>query len=61
MDAERNDSRNHHDDLSALEPQGGSIAMLVSSPSKYSSLIVSDPIYQSGIVRFSVTSRRRYS
>lgn len=61
MNAERNHERNHHDDLSAVQSHGGSIEMLASGPSKRSNLNVSDPICQSGILRFSVSSPRRSS
>jgi hypothetical protein len=61
MHAERSHDRNHRDDLSALQPQGGSVALVGTGPSKLSNSIVSDPIFQDGIYRFSVTSQRRYA
>lgn len=61
MDAERTRQRNHHDDLFALQTHGGSVAPVASGPSKLSNSTVSDPIYQDGIYRFSVTSQRRFA
>lgn len=58
MNTERNHDRNHHDDLSSFQTHS-SIALVTSGPSKFSNAIVSDPICQDGIFRFSVTSQRR--
>lgn len=60
MNAERTYDRNHNDDLSAF-PANGSIVLVASGPSKVSNPIISDPIYENGIFRFSVTSQRRYA
>lgn len=60
MNAERNHDWNHHDDLSALQSHGG-IAQLTRGSSKLSNAVVSDPICQNGVIRFSVTSPRRYT
>lgn len=60
MNTERNYDRNKQDDLSSSQALR-SIASVTSGPSKLSKAIVSDPIYQDGIVRFSVSSQRRYA
>jgi hypothetical protein len=61
MNVERSDDRSQNDDLCATEVHDGSIAMLAMGPSKLSNTIVSDPIYQGGVFRFSVKSARRCS
>jgi hypothetical protein len=60
MNTDRNHDRNHDDDLSAFQAHSG-IALVARGPSKFSNTMVSDPIYQDGIVRFSVSSQRRYA
>lgn len=60
MNAERNHDRNHLEDLSAFSARG-SIVLVASVASKSSDPIVTDPIYDKGIFRFSVTSQRRFS
>ena len=60
MNAERTYDRNHHEDPSASSAQD-SIVLATSGPSKFSTPIVSDPIYENGIFRFSVTSQRRFA
>lgn len=61
MNAERNHDWNQHDDMSAFQSHGGSSALVQNGPSTRWNLIVSEPIYQSGILRFSVTSQRSRS
>lgn len=58
MNTERNHDRNKQNDLSTSQAPS-SIASVTSGPSKFSKAIVSDPIHQEGIFRFSVTSQRR--
>ena len=60
MHADRAYDQNHNDDLSAL-PANGRITVVASVPSKLSKATISDPIYQDGIFRFSVTSQGRYT
>lgn len=60
MNADRTHDRNHHEDLSAFSAKG-SIIEVESGPSKFSNPIVSDPIFENGIFRFSVTSQRRFA
>jgi hypothetical protein len=60
MNAERAYDRNHHEDPSAFSAKG-SIVLVASGPSRLSDPIVSDPIYENGIFRFSVTSQRRFA
>jgi hypothetical protein len=61
MNAEPSDDRGHHDGVSDHDAHCGSIATLETTPSKLSKAVVSDPIYQDGIFRFSVRSATRYS
>ena len=60
MNDERTHHRNHQEDLSAFSANG-SIVLVASGPSGLSNPIVSDPIYENGIFRFSVTSQRRFA
>lgn len=60
MYAERNQDQNHGDDLSAFQSNSDTSAQVESGPSMRSNLIVSELILQSGILRFSVTSRRGF-
>jgi hypothetical protein len=59
MNQERNDTRSHHDNLSAVQTHDA-IAKIEMGPSSSSNAIVSDTIYHAGIFRFSVTSPKRY-
>jgi hypothetical protein len=60
MNAERSHDRSHHEDLSAFLANG-SIVPVASDPSKVSDPIVSDPILENGVFRFSVTSPKRFA
>lgn len=60
MNAERNHDRNHQEDLSAFSARG-TIVLVASGLSKFSDPIVTDPIHENGIFRFSVTSQKRFA
>lgn len=60
MNAEQSNDWNHDDDLSTFRAHC-SIALVSRGPSKFSNAVVSDAIYQNGIIRFSVHSKRRYA
>ena len=61
MNTERNDDRRHLDNLPAIQMHDSCIAMVATEQSKITKSIASDPIYQGGIFRFSVTSPKQSS